>query len=382
MAEKEKKNASSLKKDDDIEILDEKTRRIAVIKEDDIAPAPKKISKFYFSFRLRVTLLIIGILLLFTTASVMIIWSLRSNVIEQVNYNETSKIHYDVCSKYNDREISDCIPENREYSKDKTIIVRSKFNYQAVFEEAVNYDLSYYVVAVNKIYDPFDPSKVYYEDEETIVDDTLIEGDSSKALLDVSLETDFQKYNTFVENYLNKYSVIADASVDVLLYINDGKDSRSVGRISIPLNEDTFEIHTDTLSKEPRVYSYSLGEWTNANTFYVVLGLFLIIISLLLLTYLTRLVLKITVKKSKYQQKLSAILNDYNHYIVNSDGDYRIDNKKRIIKVATFEELLDARSILNKPIIYSRINNIKSEFVVEDSEIIYRYVLKEADMEE
>jgi hypothetical protein len=36
---------------------------------------------------------------------------------------------------------------------------------------------------------------------------------------------------------------------------------------------------------------------------------------------------------------------------------------------------------LEKPIVYVKVNNVKSEFYVEDSESIYKYTLKEADVE-
>lgn len=65
----------------------------------------------------------------------------------------------------------------------------------------------------------------------------------------------------------------------------------------------------------------------------------------------------------------------------NARDEYIPDNSKRIVKVDSFKELIDARSSVRKPIIYVKINNSKSEFYVEDSEIIYKYTLKEADFD-
>ena len=84
---------------------------------------------------------------------------------------------------------------------------------------------------------------------------------------------------------------------------------------------------------------------------------------------------------SMYQRILNMILREYDKYIVISRGDYEIDNSKRLIKVTSFGELLDARNTLEKPIVYVKVNNVKSEFYVEDSESIYKYTLKEADVE-
>ena len=90
---------------------------------------------------------------------------------------------------------------------------------------------------------------------------------------------------------------------------------------------------------------------------------------------------KTLVKKSKYAQKLEDILTTYEDVIVDPTEDYEIDKTKKKIKIRKFEDMLDTRKVLNKPIIYNKVNNVKSEFIIEDYEKIYIYVLKEADVE-
>jgi hypothetical protein len=76
-----------------------------------------------------------------------------------------------------------------------------------------------------------------------------------------------------------------------------------------------------------------------------------------------------------------SILNEYDRLIVIARDGYESNIEKKVVKLQSFNELLDARGVLNKPIIYSRINNVKSEFIVEDEAVIYKFVLKEADLE-
>ena len=90
--------------------------------------------------------------------------------------------------------------------------------------------------------------------------------------------------------------------------------------------------------------------------------------------------MKVTRKKNKYQDKLNEIFREYDRLIVIARDGYVSNIKKKIIKVNTFEELLDARDILEKPIIFSKINDIKCEFIVEDDDKLYKYVLKEVDL--
>ena len=52
---------------------------------------------------------------------------------------------------------------------------------------------------------------------------------------------------------------------------------------------------------------------------------------------------------------------------------------KNVVKVESFGELLDASEIVCKPIIFSKINNVKSEFIVEDDDKVYKFLLKDLD---
>ena len=52
-----------------------------------------------------------------------------------------------------------------------------------------------------------------------------------------------------------------------------------------------------------------------------------------------------------------------------------------VINCASFQELLDAQKVLNKPIIYNEyIKNQKSMFIIINDKDVYRYILKEADL--
>ena len=84
---------------------------------------------------------------------------------------------------------------------------------------------------------------------------------------------------------------------------------------------------------------------------------------------------------STYEKKLSQILAEYDRVIVISRSEYNIDPNKQFIKVDSFYELLDARDTLEKPIIYEKVNSVKSFFYVEDNDRIYRYAMKESDFE-
>ena len=91
---------------------------------------------------------------------------------------------------------------------------------------------------------------------------------------------------------------------------------------------------------------------------------------------------KYVVKGNKYLTRLNEILTTYEKDIINSVGDYYAPSDSKLIKVSSIEELVNVRKMINKPIVYTRVNNVKSEFYLEDRDVIYKYTLKEADLED
>ena len=107
----------------------------------------------------------------------------------------------------------------------------------------------------------------------------------------------------------------------------------------------------------------------------------LLMIAFLILLYQTvSFVLKSTNHRSEYQQKLLKILREYDRIIVIARDGYESNQARELVKVETFDELLEIKQTLQKPIIYSRVNSVKSEFIVEDNEKLYKFTFKEADI--
>ena len=106
----------------------------------------------------------------------------------------------------------------------------------------------------------------------------------------------------------------------------------------------------------------------------------LIIISLILLLRISRLILKVTNNRTKYQQRLMQILRDYDRIIVIARDGYETNKNREVVKLDDFDKLLDVKDNLNKPIIFSKVNDVKCEFIVEDEDKLYKYVLKDDDV--
>ena len=62
--------------------------------------------------------------------------------------------------------------------------------------------------------------------------------------------------------------------------------------------------------------------------------------------------------------------------------DKQINSSKKVIATRVFLiGIIVIIMVLVTDFIYTKINNVKSEFVIEDESVIYKYIMKEADFE-
>jgi len=382
---------------DDLEenksVVDEKKSDKDIDDDDDDdyeTTAPRKIDfiekmfgkRVHVSFEARVGLSILFILLLFVWACILILQAMNYGKTETISYSENSAISYKVCVSSVDYYPNTCLNEGLEYVTAITDKITTNFKYEADFSGNINYDLSYHVAIVTRIFDSANSKKVLYKDEELLVDKRPIKVNNKKAIVDEDVDIDYRKINNFVLTRVNEYAtygVNSSASLEVVLYLDEPKETRKVSSAVISLGKPTFGLIKNVLSNSSKEIEIENNHWNYYNIICAVVGSLLIIVALLILFRLTKLVLKVTSKKNEYQSTLARILRDYDRLIVVARNGFVTNRDKAITKVDSFEELLDARNTLNRPIIYSKINEVKSEFIVEDDDRIYKYVMKEAD---
>ena len=337
-------------------------------------------TKVHFSFEARIIVMVGMILILFLAACYLILNALNYYKTIKVNYDEYSNVHYQVCLNQNDYYGADCLDEDMEYVSDITDFINTNFTYNVDFSRDINYKLGYHVVAITKIFDKDNTDKVLYKNEEVLVEKTDISKNDNNVFLNTVVKIDFDRYNATVLDYQSRYSLNSSASVEVILYLDEESETRKVASMVVPLGEKTYSIKRDVITNLNRVVVIKEDTWNDSNTICAVIASLLILICIWLIIRVTRLVLLVVNSKSKYEQRLNQILREYDRLIVIARNGYESTEEKKVIKVDSFEELLDAREALQKPIIYSKINDVKSEFIVEDDDKLFIYILKEADL--
>ena len=330
--------------------------------------------RFHLSFELRVIIMIIVILLLFGGACLLILESLNYSKNNTVKYDEISKVNYQICLKGED---SSCLDEGMEYDSSLIKSINTTFDYNVTFSKNIQYGLAYHISAITNIYDLKDKTKVLHSDEKIIVDRTEINDNKNSINIYKDITYDYIKDNKYVVDYKDMYKDDYVADVEIILYLDEESETRKVASITVPFNSKDFEIKKFNISnvgKEVKVYESS---WNDYSTICATLASILIILSLFLIYRTTRLVLRVTNNRSKYQQRLIDILREYDRIIVIARDGYESNVARNEVKLDSFDKLLDVKDRLSKPIIFSKVNEVKCEFIVEDDETLYKYVLKD-----
>ncbi len=360
----------------------DRTRRFYMPDSSKIITTEEKVedkSNFHFGFGKRIALLSSFIVILCIGLAFFVYQSLQMGSNETIQYEEKADILYSVCDNGSTGRIN-CSSENINYFTQVIKTIDAKFNYQADFDKVINNEVTYRIVALTKIMDETDSSKVLHKIEETLSSNTYQVDVEGKIKFSNSVDIDLEKYNKSVYDYMQKYNLNTTANLTVQLIMEGLDEPRTVRSFSLDLAKDSFQIVPDNSSNYHGEVKIKTTTWTDNNTFYAVLSVIMLLSIILLIYRIIRLFLMVRRTRNKYQVRLNYLLREYDRLIVIARDGYESNVHKKEVRLSNFEELLNARNALEKPIIFSKVNDVKSEFIVEDDEQLFKYVLKEADL--
>ena len=164
------------------------------------------------------------------------------------------------------------------------------------------------------------------------------------------------------------------------MILKDGKEETVLSSVTMPLTKITYNITKNEKVNEISEYKVP------TNLALRILFTALIILGLGLILYsvydLGKFLSKMRRKESAYDKKLKQILNTYDRVIITLEDKNTVNPDQDVYTVKSFLELLDVRDTIDKPILYHKVNNIKSEFYVQDINKTYKFTMKESDFEE
>lgn len=359
-------------------------------------PRNKYVSKgfhLYFSYGVRVFLMFFAIVVIAVVSYLNYVNSFSKSTSVTMPYEVSGEIDYNVTLLPGNPFETGNLSAVNTYIADYIDDIGTDFvlDYAVEYESDIEY--SYYVDATMELKSDKDGS-VLSRKVDTIIPEVKNEVKSTDELnLKQNVNLDYNHYNNLAKDISksirNEHGInitgnlFLEMHVDIEVHNKEFKNpvnTSKVIKVEIPLLSTQVKAFMVENIDEKDVYTeYEAARLTSKSSLFVAISLWIVDIIFLLLVF--SFIAKSTPKKSNYMRIRNGLLKDHDNVIVNSknDPDFKGYN---VINCATFEELIDAQKVLNKPIIYNElVKNQKCMFIIISGNDVYKYILKEADID-
>ena len=344
---------------------------------------------FYFSFQLRIILMIIIILALGTISYFCFKTSFSNTNKHVLLISKKANVTSDIKVK-NNESLTDSGDGNEIYLSDviDELTANLEYEYDGNLKGKYSYDIDTKATMLLKD----ENNNTVSENKKTISDVktvTVDESEVSAFTIKEPIKIDYNSFNTSAIDIKNTYNlnitgnIILTTTIKVYGNINGFKDKiidTQIINITIPLLSNNVDAKIKDTDLSNKKYT-NTDKPKIIHNYILDLGIVLLIVAVIILLILLRFLYNIKPKKSKYCTLRDGILKDYDEIIVNSRKVPKIE-KYNIIDCYSFSELLDAQRMVDKPIVYYEIvRDQKCMFVLIGENDIYKYTLKECDID-
>ena len=367
------------------------------IKENDTSKANTKVKKneskkgkLYLSYTSRVVLCLLGFALLFALTFFFLTRTLKLEEEKSIMYQEIGNLVYKVYLKENEFYESTYLDKNMSYIASLIKDISVDMNYQFVIDDVSDMTFSYDVMANLTIYE--DTGKTVLYEKEYVLKKGIEQNLTDKNIYNFkdNLSIDYDYYNALANRFKATYGVGASSELTVYVRVNKKinnetynvnlNDSKQMA-LTIPLTQKTLDIKLNDTGINNSNSFVNESKTTVGNILFGILCLVAFVASVAALLKFLELIIILKPKASKYDKYIKKILNEYDRLIVETPSDLRLENKE-IIKIKRFEELLDARDNLKRPIMYHNITtHQKCNFYIEKDNTVYLLTIKATDLE-
>lgn len=357
-----------------------------IIKNEDKHNKRKKI---YLSFNVQI---VINLLLVIIIAILLITLSFMSFSItkpEIINYKDKSNIDYRVYLKKNDFYETDYLDKGMAYVASLIDKINIKYNYNFNVNKASDIDLKYKVMA-KLVISSQNNSKIFYQNEYEIAKEETAEiRGEKKYLLNKEVMIDYDYYNDLANKFKSSYAVNAKSYLEVYLQVNEVSketnvyylDNQTRTILTIPLSEQEINIGLEEKNINDSKQIVYDAKFILGDIKILIIDAVLFILFVISLIKLFKRISVVYRKRSNYDKYVNRLLRGYDRLIVNVKTAPNL-NDYNIVKVETFEELLDMRDNVKEPIRYFVITeHQKCEFFITNHNDLYLYVVKAVDLD-
>lgn len=369
----------------------EENKEVKEVVEEVKKPSKKKKSfrkKLYLDFNVRFIANAVILLLCVVGLVSSIFMAFRVTKNEIIQYRENSNVDYKVYLKKNDFYEKPFLNKDMVYVASLIDKIAINFDYNFKVNEKSDIDFKYNIVAKLLITSQ-NNSKVFYEKDYTLVEEVTKDMISEKEFnINEDVTIDYSFYNNLANQFKSNYAVSTISYLDVCLQVVErSKESnfyelRNSNRtvLSIPISEQEVNINLDNKKVNDEKQIVSKARLIVRDQRYLFVGgVFLLLICIFVIRIIRK-ASAMTTKVSHYDRYINRLLRSYDRIIVNVKTPPRLEDYN-VIKVESFEELIDVRDNTKEPIKYFVITeHQKSEFFVTNNNDLYLYVVKEIDL--
>ena len=345
--------------------------------------------KTYVSYFNRVLIYALSLLLCFILATIFMSNAVTTKKDQFITYKETSNLDYKVNLKKNDFYEQKYLGKDMIYVASLIDTIDIDFNYIFDIEKKSDINFDYDITGKLVISDT-NGQNTFYEKEYDL-SKTKKESINSKKShkINEKISIDYDKYNNLANKFRTNYGIDTTSNLIVSLNVhkkgsdkNEYKlDNKSAVSVTIPLSEKAINIKIDRNDINNSSQLFTSSSVTIDNYAYLLISIVFIILLPVFMFPLVGLLLSMETNKSPYDKYINKILNEYDRLIVETTTAPDIENKN-IIRIDSFNELLDVRDNLSLPIKYYIITkHQKCNFYINHNDELYLLTIKAVDIE-
>ncbi|MBR3116309.1 MAG: DUF5305 domain-containing protein [Bacilli bacterium] len=298
--------------------------------------------------------------------------------IVKLNYDENASVGYKVYLNNNNYYDKEYLEEGMQYISGIIRSVDIKYDYNIDYSDKLDSTVINTVNAKVKVVDVTNNEKIIYENEEELKNDKQTKKNTDKLTVDQTISIDYQKYNNFANEFKSKYGIPADCKL-IVTFTTSQKNSTGtieditrskVMTVEIPLSEQMITINKSSDSNEKSAYIATTAK-TFANHAMFVAAIALFVGTAIFAALAVYFIIKKTKLTSEYDRRINKLLKQYDAYITESTNI--IGLKPDAIFVKSFKELLDVRNNIEKAIVYNKVTDDISRFIIVDGKQEYCY---------
>lgn len=287
-------------------------------------------------------------------------------VTNRIRYTEKSNMDYKVYLKENEFFDQKYLTKKNINTGKKSLIseyideIEATFNYSLDFDYFVSGEYNYYIKAVVESNDKTGTSN-YWSKEYVLTPINNKKVDKSKKIsVSDTVKIKYDEYNNILNKFKTKTDVPMSGKLKLVLVIKSELGSEILtgkypisNTLNIEINLGDKTSNVKIIDSEGTKNSELLESYKEKEKDFVKyrFGVVVFICITLVFIFLGVLVRKEEKKNNYFFIRLKSILRNYDHIIVNVDATVSTKNYN-VIKVKSFEELLDVHSEVRLPIYY------------------------------